>query len=371
MIDVHSHILNFGCCPDEWLAKLTHIPNIELFLRLPFSKSLLDFITWIYYKGKFSKTNEMIEIFNTHLFDVGNLLRKEIDEAKIKLTTPLMMDMDYATKNKYPAELDYGVQIEIMKRIAKKHYGVIMPFIGFDPRRENADKLIAFCLMTKGMLGVKMYPKLGFHPSPQSTVNSDKVNLRLSNFYKFCEDKKIPITMHCSPGGAYSEKLIGKTEERNTLVHPTALEEVFKLHPSLFFNLGHFGGDLHEGAKDTWNYYAIKLINNYENVYGDLAYNDKAHTDEENYFRNLNSKRIPHDKVLLGSDWSMIRHTYTIKEFIQPFKDNIKQGIRKKIFYENAINFLFPNKRIPDRVMLALDKKPKDTPDWLQTQFNK
>lgn len=312
----------------------------------------------------------MIEIFTTHLFDVGNILRAELDEAKVKLTTPLMMDMDYATKKYHKAELDYGTQIEIMKRIASNHYGVIMPFIGFDPRRMDSPELVVFSLINKGMLGIKMYPKLGFHPSPQSTVNSRQVNSRLHNIYEYCAAEQIPITTHCSSGGAYSEDLIGKKEERNTYVHPTAWEEVLKLYPILRLNLGHGGGDLHKDG-NTWNSYACALANKYENVYFDLAYHGEAHTDKEIYFSRLHSKRIPHNKVLLGTDWSMIRHTYTIKEFIQPFKDNIKPVIKNKVFYENAIKFLFPEKRIPDRIMLALDKTPNDTPVWLQTQFDK
>ena len=371
IIDVHSHILNFGCCPDKWLAKLTHIPKIESLLKLPFSKNLFKCLTWILRFGKYNKIEEMIEIFSTHLFEVGDILRKEMDEAGVKLTTPLMMDMDYATKDHYPAELDYGTQIEIMKRIASKHYCVIMPFIGFDPRREESDELVMHSLMTKGILGIKMYPKLGFHPSPKSPVNSKEVNGRLNNVYETCQRLQIPITTHCSPGGAYSEKLIGKREERNTLVHPTAWIDVINLYPSLYLNLGHGGGDLYKDEANTWNSYAIDLVNNGENVYFDLAYHGEAHETPEVYFSRLHSQKIPHDKVLFGTDWSMIRHTHTVKEFLQPFLDNLKPNIRARILYKNAIKFLFPENRIPIRITEALNKKPEDTPSWLQNQFYK
>jgi len=365
MIDVHSHILNFGCCPDEWLTKLTYIPHVEQILKLPMSKRIIQLLTFLLHRGKFSKTHEMIDIFNAMLFDVGEILRQESEEAGIKLTTPLMMDMDQATDKLFKSELNYGIQIEIMKRIAKKHYGTIMPFIGYDPRRQDANKIVVFSLMAKGMLGIKMYPKLGFHPSPQSIVNSFDVNGKLDDMYEYCVTNSIPITTHCSPGGAYSEGLIGKREERNTLVHPSAWEEVLKRHPTLYLNLGHFGGNW------KWAEHAIKLMEAYPNVYGDISYHDLAHKDPDAYFKVFNSSKMPHDRLMFGSDWSMIRHTYTIKEFMKPFKENIKSRVRNKIFYENALNFLFPENKIPDRIRLALDMGDDDTPVWLQTQFKR
>ena len=373
MIDVHSHILNFGCCPDKWLEKFTHIPKIELILKFPFSKFILNLCSKLIKGKSFKRVDEMIKIFKTDLFGVGNILKEEMEEASIKLSIPLMMDLDYATKNEYTAELDYGIQIEILKRVAKHHYGKIMPFVGFDPRRADSAKFVVHSLINKGMLGIKIYPKLGFHPSPKSMINSPETNMNLKLIYEYCQENKIPITTHCSSGGAYSEDLIGSKEERNTLVHPTAWEEVLELYPRLYLNLGHLGGDIGGVGSRLWFPYALELLNKYENVYGDLAYNTQVHKEKEKdaFFKVINTKVFPHDKILFGTDWSMIRHTYTIKEYIVPFLTGFRnKEIGDKILYKNAIKFLFPNNEIPERIRVALSKTIEDTPKWLQNKFN-
>lgn len=381
MIDVHSHVLNFAVCPNKWLTKITHIPYVESILKKEVSEWI--FSTLIYIKNIFDKTKkfkrlaEMIDIFKQPLFDVGKILHKEMVDAGVKLSTPLMMDLEFATSKHYGAELDYGIQVEIMKRIASNYFGEIMPFFGFDPRRPGAFELAKFCLEEKGMLGVKVYTKLGFHPSPQSVYNSQQVNCELSKLYNYCESNHIPITTHCSQGGAYSQELVDKSEEWNTLAHPSAWEEVLLLFPNLRLNFAHFGGDLEQytkGGSKTWCSYIIEYMKTYKYVYADVSYNDIVHDKKcyKKYFNIINKLLLKEgiiDRVLLGSDWSMIRHTWTIKEFFQPFKDTLSSKVKSQIFYLNAIKFLFAELAIPQRILNGLHKTQSDTPVWLASKF--
>ena len=389
MIDIHSHVENFKSIPNKWVSVISRIPFAEPILQSEPAEFIIEFLIKIKNKlakyltfiplfknFKFSKADEMLEIFNKPLFKVAEILYSEMTDAGIHLSTPLMMDLGYATNIKDKAELDYGLKVDIMKRVAKKYFGEIMPFVGFDPRRPDAVDFIKFCLFEKGMLGVKMYPKLGFHPSQKSLYNSFEIDGVLADFYQMCESYKIPITMHCSSGGAYSEELVGKSDERDTLVHPSALEEVFEKYPNLYFNFAHAGGDLHlykEGCFDIWIYYIIEYMKKYPNVFMDLAYNDKAHDEKtsKEYFKILNKLLASDigDRIMFGTDWPMIRHTWTQKEFIAPFIKNIDKQFISKVFYQNAIKFLFPEFKIPSRILDGLSVSHEDTPVWLESKF--
>lgn len=380
MIDIHTHIENFKAIPDKWLSVISitgaeKIASgkffrymIKLLLRLRGKiASWLSCIKWLQTLG-FARLGEMIDIFKIPLFQVGDVLYQEMQDAGIKLTTPLLMDLEFATTTHDKPELDYGLQVDIMNRVAKKYYGEIMPFVSFDPRRPNANEFIQFCLFDKGMLGVKMYPKLGFHPSFKSMYNSLEINETLVKFYEMAESQEIPITVHCSPGGAYSESLIGKEDERDTLVHPSAYGDVLAKFPNLRLNFAHSGGDLYK-----WIWYCIEYAKQYPNIVMDLAYHSDAHSKKkkEKYFEVLNEllKSDIGDRIMFGSDWSMIRHTWTIEEFLKPFKDNIDITVQDKVFYQNAIKFLFPNLVIPKRVEECFGMTYKDTPKWLASKF--
>jgi len=380
MIDTHPHVVNFKVCPDKVVEVVSGVPSVEGILRSKPVKFIIDVFVKVKNKvfkvffclsknpyPEFAKLDEMLLIFKKLLYKVGDVeLNKEMKDAGIELSTPLMIDFEYATIEKAKPELAYGMQIEIMKRIAKNNYGRIMPFIGFDPRREDAVNFVKWCLFEKGFLGVKMYPKLGFHPSHRTLYNSLKTNNTLYDFYDMCQEHQIPITVHCSSGGVFSETLVGKCEERDTLVHPTAFEEVFEIFPDIYLNFAHSGGD------SKWISYIVKYMQGYPNIFSDVAYNDKAHSSGFiNYFVKLNQLLCSAvgDRIMFGSDWPMIRHTWTIKEFMSPFLKYVDEDNKDRFFYQNAIRFLFPNFEIPRRIRKILGFGIKDTPEWLASKF--
>ena len=137
-----------------------------------------------------------------------------------------------------------------------------------------------------------MYPPLGYHPDPDSIYNEPPVNEELFKIYEYCESHSVPITTHCSPGGAYSSDLIRAQAVRIEFTKPWSWAGVLKKFPNLYLNLAHFGQDMIK-IKDpsSWAAGIRDLIRIYPNVYTDLAYNDQSSEaqDQRAVFRSAQS----------------------------------------------------------------------------------
>jgi len=373
-INVHGHILNYGCCPNKWLLKQAHIP--EWVLKRYTTRYVIWFITSLLPGNKFDRTPKMMKMFKNTLFQNADLYYyNEMIPNEIELFTPLLMDMDYATDEEYEAELGYEYIVTIMSEIAEQYFGVIMPFYGFDPRRHNAAIKAIHALDRMGFLGIKMYPKLGFHPWHESNINSRLNNEELGIMYEHCQEEKIPITVHCSPGGAYSESLVGYDEKANLLVCPKAWKNVLKDFPKLKLNFAHFGGNL--SSFNSWTEEIIYLMNCYEYVFADTSYHDDAHNKKTRfkYFQNLDKAiaKAPPCRIMGGTDYPMTAHTFTEKEYYSVFEDALETYHGKKFGIMNVlapIKFLF-DEEFPPRILTAFNKSQKDIPQWLNSVIEK
>ena len=82
--------------------------------------------------------------------------------------------------------------------------------------------------------------------------------------------------------------------------------------------------------------------------------------------------------ILFGTDASMISHTWSEKEFIQPFTmvNNLPSSHQNKIFTNNPINFLFENAQIPKSYCdfvknAATPDSLSNLPPWIKQEGNK
>ena len=210
-INVHCHLLNFKFVPDSFFK--TRAGVREKLLRCKLTHHLARCLIFIFnlFRGpdkRYDKLHQVLAILNKDIHEVAKIFvdetkMKELEEAEIVLSTPLMMDLEIASLKMKP-ECPYRYQVKLISDIAIKYPGKIMPFIMVDPRRRLATELIVRALEEMGFLGVKMYPPLGYHPDPSSICNDDEINHELEKIYKDCEKNSIPITTQCSQGGAYS-----------------------------------------------------------------------------------------------------------------------------------------------------------------------
>ena len=252
----------------------------------------------------------------------------------------------------------------------------VCPFVGFDLRKllkADDDKLEGFIefwersntlgierieeLESGKLLGIKLYPPIGFNPCPNTTLPQN-----YERFYKFCIQQDIPITTHCQKESFTAGKEKTKAD-KNT--HPKNWKRLLSLEgmDTLRINFAHFGGEsklskmfqlniLDEITinRTSWSYIIIKLLKKYPNTYADISAYD--YSKEE--FRNNLAKVFEYDeegefgsgyklkeKLLWGSDIPMVISHKSYK------KDYQTDGESKYKHYFNgfttAINEL-PNK---------------------------
>lgn len=172
---------------------------------------------------------------------------------------------------------NYKQQIADLEFLSNK-YKTIKPFFCIDPRREykgleNAVvKLKEKVHLENGpFYGVKLYAPAGFSPTDPVLMGTDEQ----SGVYAFCQENKIPITVHNSDAGfacfstvlnvrgdVFSNgtlfKVNGKirfdnrffsrhvseaiAERAKKLNHPKLWELVLSKFPNLHINFAHFGG---------------------------------------------------------------------------------------------------------------------------------
>jgi predicted TIM-barrel fold metal-dependent hydrolase len=289
-----------------------------------------------------------------------------------------MMDLEFASFNVKP-EMPYRYQVLLISEIAGKRPGEIMPFIMFDPRRKGVSELIKRALEEMGFLGVKMYPPLGYHPDPCSFLNDAEMNRELNAVYAYCEKESIPITTHCSRGGAYSGDLVCCRELALQFCQPSSWEGVLKKYPGLYLNFGHFGGGedfLDIKNPKSWSYMIRDFMERYDHVYGDISYHDPALWSETSgdYFDVLNDlmkDSAVKGRIIFGTDWLMTRHTWKEKEYVNAYRRFAPESLQQ-IACDNPLNFLFPGRRIPPRIKYffrSRDIEERKLPEWMRNRL--
>ena len=203
---------------------------------------------------------------------------------------------------------------ERIVKISRYSNGRILP-VGSIPIYKSKEE---FTLRIESMLrlrvkGVKIYPTIQFiKPSEK----------RLYPLYKALEDNGIPLFIHtgCDPG-------LWELPYFCTYADPTNIEAIAKEFKDLTIILCHTGA--YSALKPgIFVDKAIKLINKYENIYGDTSAVDP-------YLLTYILKKINPGKILFGSDYPVVGRVWG--KLINNVKLlDIPENIKRKIFFENA-----------------------------------
>ena len=274
IINSHCHLITFRFIPNSFF-KTRHFLLQEWMLNNGITRGISNILTKLIPGKKYNLFHQQLKIMKKNIYDQTKAYIQEMEEAdEIVMATPLMMDLEIASSKEKP-EISYLSQINIISDIGLQYPGKIMPFVMIDPRREDAAELTIKSFEEYGFLGLKMYPPLGYHPDPTSICNKSKVNDELSKIYSYCNEHFIPITTHCSKGGAYSSELISAEEARQLYTNPSSWKYVVDKYKNLKLNFAHFGGDLLEIDKSkSWSSIIVQMIHDFPNVYTDLSYHD-------------------------------------------------------------------------------------------------
>ncbi len=227
------------------------------------------------------------------------------------------------------------------------HPGRVFPFYGLDPRRPKPLDRLKKAVEELGYVGVKLYPSMGW------TVADPAV----APVYDYCEEHDLPLLMHCNEGGFYA----AKQDTRNA--DPDHWRPILANHPRLKVCFAHFGGgggllgQTSPIPADHWAAKIVALMEGFEGVCADISAHAAPLKDDNTrrrYFGNLRTllARAPvGDRILLGTDFWLMRPRLSEAEHWQFFLDNLEPDELDRIGRDNTRRFL----GLPDATGVAAE----------------
>lgn len=256
----------------------------------------------------------------------------------------LPMDMAYMKLGRVEEPLE--TQHQELLALAAASGGRVIPFFAVDPRRDGIVDQVRQWVMPDKFRGVKIYPNLGYPPDAET----------LLEVYALCEQRKVPVMAHCTPGGVWEYGL--KEADRIRLGHPCNYEPILKRFPRLRLCLAHFGGSEEwlkhlktprEDAEDPWVKCIADMIRSgqYPGLYTDISYTIFAPRPRELYFDYFDYLKVlladPHlrERVLFGSDYYMVeRESLTEKEVSIVLRSRLGEDLYFQIAHHNPKSYL-------------------------------
>lgn len=330
-----------------------------------------------------------------------------------QLMVPAILDVDFwlrfereETKKARAQELlrqrsPIADQVEATSRLSALNPGLIAPFVGFDPwrhvddlahnartgvtLRKTALDVVKDAILSKGFVGVKLYPVMGFRPYGNAVFDDAdgndqpfpkyltsnarlaqyadgfgrKLDEALDELYKFCVENEVPIMAHCTDSkGPFEATFKGQKLRSSERSHPkywrplllAAKDGQAPKYPSLRLNLAHmtFGTGGHGGhaGEASWSSGIKELLENCPNVFGDASYlsdilsegNSRRHCGTLDAFAKSavayfkRSEGVPYscyDKVMYGSDWYMPAMQRNYETFLNVMARTYYDGVAK------------------------------------------
>lgn len=185
----------------------------------------------------------------------------------------------------------------------------VHPFVAIDPRREGIVETLksgAFFTGERRFTGVKLYPRIGYHPRCKP----------MEDVYQYCHDNKLPITFHCGKGGfPPSEKWAYAS-----FGDPRLFDSVLSDYPNLRIDFAHMGSS---DTSDDWKQAVLDIVKRRPNAYTDFS----CYTDPVELKRMKETYWDPNprmrDRLMFGTDFDVMYFTgkVTIQSYYQSFKD--------------------------------------------------
>lgn len=383
-IDTHCHLFNFDHIP-----LYAYIEKVKLNFGERILASLGLTIANTVTSAILKKYEKFLTFFESDVSDNTKLIFNEISEINDP-NLPLFRHIDDATKILIPLIMDFEKRVEhkrvesqirsidyickklqTLKNNGKYNSFKVLPFLGVDPRRfedatnpqnevinylTNEIKSIKTAPVRKDLkslndgdiIGIKLYPPLGFDVCPIDKGNEESWELAkyMKGFYSALIELDLPITVHCQ------EKSYNIVDEEvsNSYTDPMKWLQILDIDDlsKLRINFAHFGGTkqirktinwtfYHNYQKcngiydDTWTSMIIALLKKYPNTYSDIAVLDFDDgkvvnnlcwlicLDRMGKFDSFGTFSLL-DKLLWGSDYPMMLDKYeTYKKLIEDF----------------------------------------------------
>lgn len=299
----HTHIFTAHSLPNNFapfnIQKLTEYNWFREILYLlmknvnPLSKS--DFVERISRLLKASMQPDQCAVFNQ--------LLSYYPENSAFVVLPMDMDfMGYGTMKQSIVEQHEGL-LKILKDPEIGHR--ILPFVHFDPRRENAIGLMRHYL-EQGFCGIKLYPNLGYFPDDE----------KLIPIWELANELHLPVTVHCSRGGVHQKD--ATKLQRWEWSKPTSYKKILLQYPNMKLCLGHFGGDSewngylkNSDKTDNWLNSILDMMREqneygayrFPNLYADISYSIFDFEHNVKVLKVLLTDPVVLEHTLFGSDF--------------------------------------------------------------------
>lgn len=303
-------------------------------------------------------------------------------DERLKVMTPLIMDFEPSQPHERLRHQTRALLNAIKE--AEDHLPSdvkILPFIGLSMQRLNdvhpeeapewidsflhdelegalrpaAERKDVANLANGDVIGVKLYPPLGFDPYPSDTRQRDTYIAA----YGRLAAHALPFTVHCQPTG------YALVAEHERWTNPENWAGALSHDPQLRINFAHFGGDedlaqtvkwrqekqrcfVSELNEQTWTYAIIKLLKTHPNTYADISalnwtsfdtcinFRALLTIDENDAFGEMmpTTYRLA-DKLLWGSDYPMtLGREKTYQQLLERFVASFRRKIRMATLYD-------------------------------------
>ena len=330
---------------------------------------------------------------------------------KIDLVVASMVDYDWWLARGKATPTSLSDQVDVMGQISVLLGGRVHGFAPFCPFREtmtvdssgmgDAMRLVKRAIETRGFVGVKLYPPMGFaawgntgktvwqgKPSlPAAAADADfgkRLDAAMQSLFSYCLTKDVPIMAHTNHSN-------GPYEEFKDLAGSSYWKRALEKFPGLRVSFGHFGDtDLEEHKGDRTRPF-LQLMTQAAgspgaNTFADSGYFAGTLMNQgkmRDVLRALyaGENRIMLERLMYGTDWTMILPQKNVERYLSDFMDVMRRiedaepgiGARETtlsnaFFGRNAVEFLGLRSGRGNRVRLerfyAQNKVPE--PDWMR-----
>lgn len=264
------------------------------------------------------------------------------------------LDFDYWLGSDL-AETTTWEQIDLLSKISRLTNGKILGIAGCNPwaNHEDPQRLAAIeeGIATKGLIGVKLYPPMGFQPWENKAHDNDPdwwpdnappngfgttLDGQLQKIYKLCLERKVVIMAHANDSNGAGPDFAKRAD-------PALWDEVLKNLNDLRFNMGHSGGYEKVTNDDRWFLDALRVARTFSHTYMDFSHFGEIYSSKKRKKLAKAFRRHQADsaKFMYASDWYMLVSQKNYEEYLSNFMQMIGDaGLSNDIMGLNAARYL-------------------------------
>jgi hypothetical protein len=285
----------------------------------------------------------VIEMFQYRYGSVYRLLQTyNAEEQKLDLIVAHLVDYDWWLSGGKATPTSLREQIDVMTSIAVLTGGRVHPFVPFCPFREaqyrrqptstfSSLELVQQAILSKGAIGVKLYPPMGFAPLGNAGQSPDlwksaswlpalahepgfgeRLDAALRDLYAWCVKEDVPVMAHTNASN-------GPSDAFEALAGPDYWKLALQAYPRLRVSFGHFGSVTNRSGGSAGAGAFLELLAPAADAPGSRAFADAAYFSEAlerpqeledalvTLFESDNrARQTLISRLMFGTDWKML-----------------------------------------------------------------